>query len=115
MKLVHLAAHVNPALAHAVKASARAARMSISDYIGSALLLKQEVAGLIEPVRMAMAESAVSMAAQVRAAADEGVARVINDGAAEREELRQMISDFIAGLQAVMRSPAEEKKTTALR
>jgi hypothetical protein len=67
---------------------------------------------------MAVAESTVAMSTQVRQAADDGVARVLDAGAAEREALRQMISDFIAGLQSVLRGPDADKtthKTTALR
>lgn len=118
MTLARLVAHVDPALAQSVKASARAARTSVSDYVRNALLLKQEVAGLVEPVRMAIAEAAVGMSAQVQRAADDGVARVLDAGATEREVLRQMISDFIAGLQSVLRGPDGDKstyKTTALR
>ena len=103
MALVRVVAHVEPALAKAVQAAAKAQRTSVSDYAGTTLAMRvgreRDVAWLTELARAAISDASDQAASQ-------GVERVLEAAKEEREGIRTLLEKFVVGLEGVLKAPA---------
>lgn len=102
----HFNIRIDRATSESIKRLALRERKSISDVAREALRARLEVGSMIEPLRIAIADATALMTntttVQIHSAIGDGVARLQEAGAQEREQVRSMISDFLAGLQSVM-------------
>ena len=104
----HFNIRLDREMAAAVQRAAKAERLSLTAFAREALRARLDIGQLVEPLRIAMADASAISAAHVRTATDEGVQRVLDAGARERESVRALIAEFLASLQAAMGTPPAE-------
>lgn len=109
----HFNIRLDREMAAAVQRAAKAERLSLTAFAREALRARLDVGQMVEPLRLAMADASAMAAAHVRTSTDEGVRRVLDAGASERESVRALIAEFLASLQAAMGAPPTESASLA--
>jgi hypothetical protein len=105
MKPVRFQTYLSPAIAAAIRANAKQERVSAAAYVRNALIRHVEGLTVLDPVRVALGETASMVVNHAHASLEATGAQIVQEVRAEREETRQDIRDFIAGLSAIFDLP----------